>query len=325
MKKSEDVETRDLEAEPSIAMRLLAGHESPLAEIERTIRPFQVTIARVQRRIAVTGQLAGVVVACEVLSRLAERMGQGRVTPEVLRSVVAQGLESALQGELVFDLPGVAPLTPGSLSQVAYMEALLTGPRPLIFGIGPTGTGKTYLAIAAGLSLLAQNRFRRLVLTRAHAPLESVPMTREQRLETIYDEQFAPLEDALVGFLGRDEVKAMTGKGLLEVMPLGRMRGRTFSECLVLIDDAQNMSAPNMRMALTRLGRDSRMVVTGDAQAPVHGVADPMGLSHILGRLEGAEIASVHRFAPRDIMRHEIVASIEAIYRDSDRQGARPT
>lgn len=151
-----------------------------------------------------------------------------------------------------------------SLSQAAFMNAMLSGHRSLIFGVGPTGTGKTHLAIAAGLNQVAESRFKTLVITRPRVRLEGEIMTPELHAETAYNEQLTPIEDELYALIGRADTRRQIDQGLIEIMPLGRMRGRTFNETFVVVDEAQNMTVRKMRMAVTRLGRGSRMVVTGD-------------------------------------------------------------
>lgn len=255
-----------------------------------------------------------------MLSQIAEstEAGQG-ITDQMVSRVASATVENALKRHLSYRLNGIpSAVRPMSLSQVAYMNTLLCPDLPLIFGIGPTGTGKTHLAVAAGLNQVAEKRFKRLVLTRPRVMHEGDVMTTALRAETVYDEQLTPIEDELRDLIGIDETKRQIEHGLLEITPLGRMRGRSFNECFILIDEAQNMGKQKMRMALTRLGRNSRMVVTGDpAQTAL--VGDELsGLSHILKLLSGANIAVVHHFQNSQIIRNETVAKIEAIYSSED-------
>lgn len=157
-----------------------------------------------------------------------------------------------------------------------------------------------------------------MVLTRPRGMVDGDIMTAALRAETVYDEQLTPIEDALHDLIGRDETKRQMEHGLLEITPLGRMRGRSFNECFMLIDEAQNMAKKMMRMALTRLGRNSRMVVTGDPAQIAMAGDEPSGLPHILKHIDGTDIALVHQFQNHQIIRNATVARIEAIYSSED-------
>jgi phosphate starvation-inducible PhoH-like protein len=193
-----------------------------------------------------------------------------------------------------------------TLGQVAFMDAILSSGRDLVFGLGPTGTGKTHLAVAAGLHLVNDGHFRSLVITRPRILLEGETMTPALRSETLYDEQLAPAEDVLIDLLGHDEMRCRIDHGLIEIVPLGRLRGRTLNGRCIVVDDAQNMSPGKLRMALTRLGRGSRMVVTGDPSQPDLPEGEPCGLSQILPLIVEAGLATVHHFDRHQIVRNEL-------------------
>jgi phosphate starvation-inducible PhoH-like protein len=208
-----------------------------------------------------------------------------------------------------------------SLSQAAFMNAMLFSPRSLIFGVGPTGTGKTHLAIAAGLNQVAELRFKSLVITRPHVRLEGEIMTPELRAETAYGEQLTPIEDELHALIGREDTRRRIEKGLIEIVPLGRMRGRTFNETFVVVDEAQNMTVRKMRMAVTHLGRGSRMIVTGDPVQNDLPSGETSGLTHLLGMIAGTDLAMVHQFQNIEIIRNDLVARIEMLYSREDGVG----
>lgn len=299
---------------------LFSGTDAAFHEMQRAIMPFRLTASPTKSGVRLSGDEIAVSLISEMLSQIAEstEAGQG-ITDQMVSRVASATVENALKRHLSYRLNGIpSAVRPMSLSQVAYMNTLLCPDLPLIFGIGPTGTGKTHLAVAAGLNQVAEKRFKRLVLTRPRIMHEGDVMTTALRAETVYDEQLTPIEDELRDLIGIDETKRQIEHGLLEITPLGRMRGRSFNECFILIDEAQNMGKQKMRMALTRLGRNSRMVVTGDpAQTAL--VGDELsGLSHILKLLSGANIAVVHHFQNRQIIRNETVAKIEAIYSSED-------
>ena len=292
-----------------------AGHNIPVA-----VRPFRLAISPVGGGIRVTGDEIAVSLIVEMIRRIAEATEAGHTISEpMVNSVAAATVQDALKHELAFRLNGIhSAVRPMSLSQVAFMNAMLFSDRPLIFGVGPTGTGKTHLAIAAGLNLIADKHFKSMVVTRPRGMLEGDVMTAALRAETVYDGQLTPIEDALRDLIGRDETRRQIEHGLLEITPLGRMRGRSFNDCFILTDEAQNMSKKMMRMALTRMGRNSRMVVTGDpAQVALAG-DEPSGLPHILKHVAGTDIALVHQFQNHQIIRNPTVARIEAIYSSED-------
>lgn len=312
--------TQDIELHPQRAQILFSGADAAGRNILSAVMPFRVTVSPVAGGVRLSGDEIGVSLVIEMLKRIEEVAKEGQLINEpTVTSLAATTVQDALKHELAFRLNGIhSAVRPMSLSQVAFMNAMLFSERPLIFGIGPTGTGKTHLAIAAGLSLIADMHFKSMVVTRPRGMLEGDVMTAALRAETVYDEQLTPVEDELRDLVGRDETRRLIEHGLLEITPLGRMRGRSFNECFILIDEAQNMDKKMMRMALTRLGRSSRMVVTGDpAQVALAG-DEPSGLPHILKHVAGTDIALVHQFQNRQIIRNPTVARIEEIYSSED-------
>lgn len=312
--------TQDIELAAQSAQILFAGTDAAGHNTQRAVKPFRVAISPVPGGVRLTGDEIAVSLVAEMMRRITEATKAGHAINEpMVNSVAVSAVQDALKHELAFRLNGIhSAVRPMSLSQVAFMNAMLFSDRPLIFGIGPTGTGKTHLAIAAGLNLIADKHFKSMVVTRPRGMLEGDIMTAALRAETVYDEQLTPIEDELRELIGRDETKRLIEHGLLEITPLGRMRGRSFNECFILIDEAQNMGKKMMRMALTRLGRGSRMVVTGDpAQVALSG-DEPSGLPHILKHIAGTDIALVHQFQNHQIIRNATVAKIEAIYSSED-------
>lgn len=312
--------SQDIEMPSQSAQILFSGSDAAGHNIPHAVRPFRIGITPVAGGIRLVGDEIAVSLVVEMMRRIVEATKAGQAINEPLVNAVAMStVNDALKHALSFRLNGIhSAVRPMSLSQVAFMNAMLFSDCPLIFGVGPTGTGKTHLAIAAGLNLIADKHFKTMVVTRPRGMLEGDIMTAALRAETVYDEQLTPIEDALHDLIGRDETRRLLEHGLLEITPLGRMRGRSFNECFVLIDEAQNMAKKMMRMALTRLGRDSRMVVTGDpAQIALAG-DEPSGLPHILKRIERTDIAVVHQFQNHQIIRNPTVARIEAIYSTED-------
>ena len=207
-----------------------------------------------------------------------------------------------------------------SPAQAAYLDLMRT--HPLVFGVGPAGTGKTYLAAAFGAHMLYQRRVERLILSRpaleAGERLGFLPGDLKEKI----DPYLRPLYDALFDVIGEPCLKMME-QGVIEVAPLAFMRGRTLTRAFVILDEAQNVTPPQMKMFLTRLGEDSRMVVTGDpSQSDLPG-GRAEGLDQALRILSGIEGAAVARFSEKDVVRHALVTRIVAAYNAAEGAGAR--
>jgi phosphate starvation-inducible protein PhoH and related proteins len=195
-------------------------------------------------------------------------------------------------------------------AQAAYVELMRA--HDLVFGIGPAGTGKTYLAAAYGAHLLFERRVERLILARpaleAGERLGFLPGDIREKI----DPYLRPLYDALFDVMGEKCMKLME-TGIIEVAPLAFMRGRTLSHAFVILDEAQNCTPAQMKMCLTRLGEESRMVVTGDpSQSDLP--SGPAGLTEAVSFLEGIEGVGVARFSEADVVRHALVTRIVTAY-----------
>jgi len=195
--------------------------------------------------------------------------------------------------------------------------------HPLVFGVGPAGTGKTYLAAAFGAHLLYERRVERLILSRpaleAGERLGFLPGDLKEKI----DPYLRPLYDALFDVMGEQCVRLMES-GTIEVAPLAFMRGRTLARAFVILDEAQNCSAAQMKMFLTRLGEDSRMVVTGDpSQSDLPG-GRAEGLNEALRILSDVEGVAVTHFTDKDVVRHPLVTRIVRAYNGAQAQGETP-
>jgi phosphate starvation-inducible PhoH-like protein len=207
-------------------------------------------------------------------------------------------------------------------AQAAYIDLMRS--HDLVFGVGPAGTGKTYLAAAYGAHLLFERRVERLILARpaleAGERLGFLPGDIREKI----DPYLRPLYDALFDVMGEKCMKLME-TGIIEVAPLAFMRGRTLSHAFVILDEAQNCTPAQMKMCLTRLGEESRMVVTGDpSQSDLP--AGPQGLMEALAYLENIEGVGVARFSEADVVRHALVTRIVAAYQapESGAKRAKP-
>ncbi len=211
--------------------------------------------------------------------------------------------------------------TPG---QRVYLDKLRRDDLGLIFGVGPAGTGKTFLAVAVGAAELKAGKRERLVVARpaveAGEKLGFLPGTQEEKV----DPYMLPIWDALNECLGAQEVDRRRERREIEVAPLAFMRGRTLKNAFVIVDEAQNATIPQMKMVLTRLGKGSRMVVTGDPSQTDLPEKTRSGLAHALSILEGVKGVDVQEMTRDDVVRHELVGRIIAAYdRDADLGGGR--
>lgn len=214
------------------------------------------------------------------------------------------------------------PIKPQTNTQAKYLDLLTGAKNDLIFGVGPAGTGKTFLAVAAGAAALKNKSAAKLIITRpaveAGENLGFLPGDLEEKVEPY----LRPIWDALDETLGADQAGRLREKRVIEVAPLAFMRGRTLKNAFVIMDEAQNATIAQMKMVLTRLGRDSRMVVTGDpgqVDLPRH---QPSGLAHALKILRGVEGVGRVTFSANDVRRHALVSRIIMAY-DKDAEQAR--
>ena len=203
----------------------------------------------------------------------------------------------------------VAPRSP---NQAAYLRAI--DRHDLVFALGPAGTGKTYLAVASAVSLLRQRKVDRLILSRpaveAGEKLGFLPGDLREKV----DPYLRPLYDALQDMLPEGKLEQRIETGLIEIAPLAYMRGRTLSNAVVILDEAQNTTPSQMKMFLTRLGENSRMVVTGDPTQTDLPPGMPSGLADAVDKLEGVPGIGVVRFDQGDIVRHPLVSEIIHAY-----------
>jgi phosphate starvation-inducible PhoH-like protein len=207
------------------------------------------------------------------------------------------------------------PIAPKTAAQARYLDML--DRCELVFGVGPAGTGKTFLAVAYGATLLLKGAVDRLVVTRpaveAGERLGFLPGDMNEKV----DPYMAPVWQALDDILGPEAARRRRDRGEIEVAPLAFMRGRTLSHAFIIVDEAQNSTRLQMKMVLTRLGEGSRMVVTGDpSQVDLVNPRDS-GLAHAVSLLEGVKGVDVARFEASDVVRHPMVERIVRAY-DAD-------
>ena len=212
----------------------------------------------------------------------------------------------------------IARIIPRGPRQEAYVEAIRA--YDVVFGVGPAGTGKTYLAVSCAVAALAERRVERIILTRpvveAGERLGFLPGDIREKV----DPYMRPLHDALKDMLDHAAVHRMVEQEVIEIAPLAFMRGRTLNKAFVILDEAQNTSIEQMKMFLTRLGNASKAVITGDTTQVDLPKTTPSGLIHAINLLKGMKGTDIIRFLPADVVRHELVQRILSRYEAENRK-----
>jgi phosphate starvation-inducible protein PhoH and related proteins len=232
-----------------------------------------------------------------------------------LRSVTEPdetSLDELLDTKILFS-PKRPPIVPKTAGQRAYLRAIQT--HDMVFGIGPAGTGKTYLAMAAAVLALKKEQVTRIILTRpaveAGEALGFLPGDLKEKIMPY----LPPLYDALHDMLEAEEMQRYMERGVIEIAPLAYMRGRTLNRAFVVLDEAQNTTTEQMFMFLTRLGAESRAVITGDHTQIDLPSNKRSGLVEAMQALKHIENISFCQFSDRDVIRHELVQAIVRAYR----------
>ena len=242
--------------------------------------------------------------------------GMAYRTPDFVRLLELFTRDGAALRSLINDPVVIATrrksIVPKTLGQKLYLQSIQK--NPIVFGIGPAGTGKTYLAMAAAISALLKNQVQRIVLTRpaveAGEALGFLPGDLREKILPY----LRPLYDALHDMLEPEDVSTLSEKGLIEIAPLAYMRGRTLANAYIILDEAQNTTPEQMMMFLTRLGDESRMIVTGDITQIDLPRAKASGLvqaPRILRNIPGIDF---HHFTATDVVRHPLVQKIIDAY-----------
>jgi phosphate starvation-inducible PhoH-like protein len=220
----------------------------------------------------------------------------------------------SLMADQIQTSPKKAKVTPKTMGQKKYVEAIRA--HDITFGLGPAGTGKTYLAMAMAVSSLRDERVGRIILTRpaveAGEALGFLPGDLQEKLAPY----LRPLHDALMDMLPADEIQRHMERGTIEIAPLAYMRGRTLNHAFIILDEAQNCTMEQMFMFLTRLGHNSRTVVTGDPTQIDLPKNKPSGLIEARNALRNIEGIAIVEFQRRDVVRHPLVQKIIHAYED---------
>ena len=214
------------------------------------------------------------------------------------------------------------PIKAKTVGQKKYVE--LIKKNTVVLGLGPAGTGKTFLAVAAASTALRNKEVSRIILTRPAVEAGEKLGFLPGDLQTKIDPYLRPLHDALFEMLGAEAYARHVERGTIEIAPLAYMRGRTLDDSFIILDEAQNTTPEQMKMFLTRLGSGSKIVVTGDLTQTDLPFGKRSGLVEAAKILDGIEGIAIHRFTERDVVRHKLVQKIILAYEKFERENSRP-
>jgi phosphate starvation-inducible PhoH-like protein len=312
-------------ADPNLLLELTGPSSAKLARLERACAPLSAGLRG--HTIRLRGPRACVLLAERALTEMMEVIQAGGTLrdSDVAAAVrlLAEHPEVKLRDiyrEVAITAASGKPVAARGLAQKYYLQAIRES--DIVFGIGPAGTGKTYLAMAMAIQALQAQRVKRIVLTRpaveAGEKLGFLPGDMTEKV----DPYLRPLYDALHDMLPAVRANALMQRGVIEVAPLAFMRGRTLEDSFVILDEAQNTSITQMKMFLTRIGPRSKVVITGDVTQVDLPSGQHSGLSDAVSLLEGVAGITCCQFAPEDVVRHPLVAEIVRAYeaRDSARR-----
>ncbi|MEQ8345514.1 MAG: PhoH family protein [Sneathiellaceae bacterium] len=306
---------------------LFGDHDRHLARIEEEL---QVALTPRGNRLAIEGAAGAQEVARSVLTGLYAQLERGRKVDD---GEVDGAIRLARGRQIQIEAGEVDPdADPGTEDEVVTRKRRIAARSPrqaeyidylrrceLVFGLGPAGTGKTYLAVAVAVTMMLEGQVDRIILSRpaveAGERLGFLPGDMKDKV----DPYLRPLYDALYDMLPGDQVARSLQSGEIEVAPLAFMRGRTLANACVILDEAQNTTPVQMKMFLTRLGENSRMVITGDMSQIDLPIGVPSGLRDALDIVEGIKGIGIVRFTDVDVVRHPLVTRIVRAYAERDK------
>ncbi|MEE4023308.1 PhoH family protein [Gordonia sp. PKS22-38] len=319
--------TSNVEISPEVVFGLLGTSDVNLRTLEQLL-PADIHVRGNQ--VTLTGPSADVAASERVIAELVDLVGRGTpLTPDLVRhsvSMLTEGSTESPADVLSLDIISRRGKTirPKTLNQKRYVDAIDN--NTIVFGLGPAGTGKTYLGMAKAVQALQSKSVNRIILTRpaveAGERLGFLPGTLSEKI----DPYLRPLYDALHDMMDPEAIPKLMAAGVIEVAPLAYMRGRTLNDAFIILDEAQNTTGEQMKMFLTRLGFGSKVVVTGDTtQVDLPGGAQS-GLMAATRILDGVDDIHFSTLTSQDVVRHRLVADIVDAYgraEETDRTGGR--
>ena len=282
---------------------------------------FHVTVANREGELRVNGEPEDTMLACKALSVLLTLSSRGEaINEQNVRYVIGlarSGQEEKI-GELTQDVICISakgrPIKPKTIGQKEYVDSI--SQNTVTIGVGPAGTGKTYLAVAAAVAAFRERKINRIILTRPAVEAGERLGFLPGDLQSKVDPYLRPLYDALFDMLGAETYQKYLERGNIEVAPLAYMRGRTLDDSFIILDEAQNTSCEQMKMFLTRMGFGSKMVITGDA-TQIDLPADKLsGLKQAVRVLKNVEGIGICELTDQDVVRHVMVQRIIKAYAD---------
>ena len=303
----------NLELKPSdanIMVRLVGELNENLKYIEKI---FSVKIFQNGNNLKIQGSEKNVDLSADALKRLYEAAGKGvEITKETLHLYIQDSHHQLEEKEIVIKTPRKS-IMPRGRTQRSYINNILN--YEINFGIGPAGTGKTYLAVASAVDALLKEKVDRIILIRpaveAGEKLGFLPGDLSQKV----DPYLRPLYDALYEMLGIEKTENFLNKGIVEIAPLAYMRGRTLNNSFIIVDESQNTTKEQMKMVLTRMGFGSHLLINGDLTQIDLPKNIKSGLSHAIEVIEGTEGIGITNFLSADVVRHPLVKKIIDAYK----------
>ena len=313
---SKDSALTNLELKPSNAntmIRFVGELNENLKFVEKT---FNVRIFQNNNNLKIKGSEENVRLSAEALKRLYEAAGKGiEITKETLYLCIQDSDERAINKEIKIKTPKKS-IVPRGKNQRSYIENIRH--LDINFGIGPAGTGKTYLAVALAVDSLLNETVDRIILVRpaveAGEKLGFLPGDLSQKV----DPYLRPLYDALYEMLGIEKTEKLLTKGVVEIAPLAYMRGRTLNNSFIIVGESQNTTKEQMKMVLTRMGFGSQLVINGDITQIDLPKQIKSGLSHAIEVLKETDGVGFSYFSSQDVVRHPLVKKIIDAYRYSE-------
>ena len=310
---SKDSALTNLELQPSdanIMIRFVGELNENLKFVEKT---FKVKIFQNGNNLKIKGSKKNVGLSAEALKRLYEAAGQGvEITKETLYLCIKDSELKVMEKEIKIKTPKKS-IVPRGNNQRNYIESI--NQNDINFGIGPAGTGKTYLAVASAVDALLKEKVDRIILMRpaveAGEKLGFLPGDLSQKV----DPYLRPLYDALYEMLGIERTEKYLEKGIVEIAPLAYMRGRTLNNSFIIVDESQNTTKEQMKMILTRMGFGSYLLINGDLTQIDLPKNIESGLAHAVRVVNDTEDIGVVNFDSKDIVRHPLVRKIIDAYK----------
>ena len=286
---------------------------------------FKVTVSNREGELRVNGEVEDTMLAVKALNALLTLSNRGEpITEQNVRyviSLVRAGQEDRIS-ELTQDVICISskgrPIKPKTIGQKKYIESVLK--NTITIGVGPAGTGKTYLAVAAAVAAFRERKVNRIILTRPAVEAGERLGFLPGDLQSKVDPYLRPLYDALFDMLGADTYQKYLERGNIEVAPLAYMRGRTLDDSFIILDEAQNTSREQMKMFLTRIGFGSKVVITGDITQIDLPEDKTSGLKVAMKVLDGIEDIAICQLTGSDVVRHRLVQKIIEAYEVYDKK-----